>query len=325
MDISDRLQKDSDQKFGIGVMTDANSLIQYNRKIVPVSPAIDVGLGGGIPEGSWVIISGGEKVGKTSTALQIAANAQQLDKFIYFYTIEGRIKKRDLESMHNLDVNKNFKIVHSTQEKFMASEDFLDHIIKIIKSHPSCVIIMDSVSALCSRSEFDAGITGQARSFGPKLLASFCRQMGTIIPVQDVILIMTQHLIANTSGYGSPFMEDGGRKVQYQVDVKLRCKSVTPWKVQENQIGQVISWEVKSSALSGIPGTKIQSYLRYGYGLDFEAELFNLGIDFGLIEKASSWFTILEQKIQGENASIEFLRNNPEYTQKLNDTIRNMI
>ena len=53
-------------------------------------------------------------------------------------------------------------------------------------------------------------------------MASFCRKLGNVVPVNRSIVWIIQHLIANTSGYGSPFMEDGGNKIVYQGDVKIR-------------------------------------------------------------------------------------------------------
>lgn len=332
MNIADKLQKESDKDYGVGVMIDASQLLEEECKIVSVSPMIDIGLGGGIPEGSWVIISGPEKQGKTATALQICANAQEMGKDVYYYLPEGRLKSRDLSSLHNLDPHNKFKIIRSIKGKIMAAEDFVNHAAKTIKTHPGCVVVLDSGSALCARSELDSEISGTGRAQGPRILASFCRQMGTIVPVQQVILIITQHLIANTSGYGSPFYEDGGRKVQYQVDVKLRGKGAQQWKPsgEEKSIGQVNTWEIKSSALSGIPWTKVQSYLRFGYGIDVETELLHLGVDFGLISQGGAgWYTFefLEdlKKIQGETKAVNFLKDNPKETQLLHNRIKEMI
>ena len=50
---------------------------QKNKKVISVSPAIDIALGGGILEGSWLTLTGDPKSGKTTTAMQIAANCQK--------------------------------------------------------------------------------------------------------------------------------------------------------------------------------------------------------------------------------------------------------
>ena len=47
-----------------------------NLEVIPFTPALDLALGGGIKEGSWVILTGDPKSGKTTTALQFAATCQ---------------------------------------------------------------------------------------------------------------------------------------------------------------------------------------------------------------------------------------------------------
>lgn len=59
-------------------------------KVISISPAIDVGLGGGVLEGSWITLTGDPKSGKTTTAMQIARNCQQEDRIIIYLDVEGR-------------------------------------------------------------------------------------------------------------------------------------------------------------------------------------------------------------------------------------------
>lgn len=292
-EVADKVVKELLKKYeGNPPIYDSTKLIEKERCIVPVSPCIDLNIGGGILEGTFTILSGPPKVGKTVSALQIASNAQKLyGKYVYYFSIEGRIKPRDLLGVKdfNLDL---CKIIQSEKGNILTAEDYLNHAVHIIKSHPGCVVILDSASALCSANEFSKEITATGRADGPKLLASFCRQMGGVVPANDVIVIIIQHLIANTSGYGQPYIEDGGQKIKYQFDTKLRCRTFKKWlETDENQIGNILTWEVMGSPLSQ-PGAIFDSYLRFGHGLDEEMELATVGIELGLISKAGAWYTL---------------------------------
>ena len=68
-----------------------------NYKTISVSPAIDIALGGGIKEGSWLTLTGDPKSGKTTTALQIAANCQKEGRPIIYLDVEGRLKDMNFE------------------------------------------------------------------------------------------------------------------------------------------------------------------------------------------------------------------------------------
>ena len=295
------------KNLGVGAIISASSFLDKKEEIIPLSPALDLALSGGIPTGTWVIMSGAPKCGKSLTSLQLAANAQKAGMKVFYSDVECRLKKMNLTGIAGLDLN-NFDIIQSTKEKILSAEDHLNTLIDLIKSEPHSVFILDSSSALCASKEMVEEITSATRALGPKLLASFCRQMGGVIPVQDSIIIIIQHLIANTSGYGVPWMEDGGQKIRYQVDVKLRAKTVSKWEVKEEQIGQIVEWEIATSAL-GKPGNKAKSYIRYGQGLDYISESIEIGCDLGLISKAGAWFKlefIKEDKPEKEEKELKF-------------------
>ena len=233
-----------------------------------------------------------------------------------------------LRGIQNLDPSK-VKVIASQEGKIIDGETFLSIAEDIVKNVPGCLLIIDSTSALCSSSEQIAAITGQTRNQGPKLLASFCRKLGNVVPVNRSVIWIIQHIIANTSGYGSPFMEDGGNKIVYQGDVKIRSKGFSDWKEGEQIIGQAIKWSVEFAAL-GPPGANVESYLRYGFGIDETWEWSQLGIELGLIEANGSWYnfeplTGEEKKAQGQKNVWKQLNEEPELLKKLKIKIKEML
>ena len=260
---SEVVAKQIRKKYG-DIVFSTDAIKEKKRNIIPLGPNLDLALGGGLLEGTWNIFSGPPKAGKTTLALQAAVNAQQLyNKHVYYSAVEGRFKEFNLHTVKGLNPDL-FTVFQSDEGTILTAEKFLDLNRDVIKTHPGSIIIIDSASALCSEKEMTDDITGMTRNIGPKLLASFCRQMGGIVPVQNVTVIIIQHLIANTSGYGSPYVEDGGQKIKYQGDTKIRCKTQNPRQWQDddgNIIGQTCDWEVVFSAL-GPPGQKTASCRR---------------------------------------------------------------
>ena len=314
-----------------GLMIGAALIAEEEDILIPVSPALDLGIGGGIRPGSWVNLSGKPKCGKSSLALHIAAKCQMEEngsRPTFIIDVEHRIKPMNLNGIKGLKLAENtddysgLQIIRSTQKNILGAEEQLTAASNIIKSIPNALLIIDSTSALCSATEQDADISGQTRNIGPKILASFCRKMASVVPVQNSIIILIQHLIANTSGYGAPFMEDGGNKMQYQSDLKLRCKGIKPWEVGETRIGQDITWEVLWAS-NGPPGAKCVNKLRYGTGIDEAAEMVDIGIDLALIEKGGSWFTLSFLDNCEEDWAIEMRGAKAQGAEKLNAMIAN--
>lgn len=58
------LKEDIVKNFGDDIILSGNSLVEKKILTIPVSPALDIVLGGGIPEGSFVIFTGQPKCGK---------------------------------------------------------------------------------------------------------------------------------------------------------------------------------------------------------------------------------------------------------------------
>ena len=297
------------KKHGSKLIVRGDEFIKRKEIIVSVSPAIDVHLGGGIPQGSNVLLAGKKKVGKTVTSLSIAANGQKHGMNVYFLNIEGRLKKRDVTGIKGLDA-KMLYVIGSFKEddgvggkvdgKILTGEEWLSIAEHWIHEDPGCIIILDSVSQLATEKEMNADIGDRTGDGGFRLLAQFTKRNANTIPVQKCIVIGIQHVLANTnpntSKYFSTF-RSGGNKVGYAVDVDLECVKMEPWRIDEKdkeseQIGQKITWKTGSTAITA-PGRKMISMLRYGTGLDRVAELFELGTNFGLIDRNGAWYTLV--------------------------------
>jgi recombination protein RecA len=320
------LKDDVTKTFGDDIMLNGNAILDRKSVIIPVSPSLDIILNGGIPEGSFVVLTGQPKCGKTTTSLDFAATAQRPEykgelkepRDVYYLNIEGRLKKRDLEGIPGLNLDR-FNIIGSQQGKILHAEEYLQIAEKIINEIPGSVLIIDSYSALCTEAEITSDMDKMQRADGAKLLAKFCRKVANVIPVNKNIVIGITHLMGNPTGYGAEFKEKSGQAIAYQTDIKLRAKTFKPWILgtDSTQIGQEIEWQVMCSAL-GPPGGTITSYIRYGNGVDKYMEAISLASDMGIIHKGGAWYTLTaledKPKFQGaEKVRQYLLTNEPAY------------
>lgn len=258
----------------------------------------------------------------TTTSLDFAATAQRKEyqgtlkspREVYYLNIEGRLKKRDLEGIPGLQLDR-FHIIGSQEGKILHAEEYLQIAEKIINEIPGSVLIIDSYSALCTEAEITSEMDKMQRADGAKLLAKFCRKVANVIPVNKNIVIGITHLMGNPTGYGAEFKEKSGQAIAYQTDIKLRAKSFKPWTLSADstQIGQEIDWQVVCSAL-GPPGGNITSYIRYGQGVDKYMEAITLAADMGIIHKGGAWYTLTalpdKPKFQGTEKVRQYLLEN---------------
>lgn len=325
------------KKYG-DVISSGTGLIEQKSIILHVSPAIDIALGGGIPEGSMVSFSGPPGCGKSSTVLQIIANAQKEEfnvngatRKIFYADVEHRLKPMNMTGIIGLKPEL-INVIKSNKEKILSAQDFLDIIESIVKDpeNEGCIVVLDSSSALCPADELVHETSGQIRTTQPKIMSHWCKKMASSVKVMNATVIFIQHLITNTSGYGEKYQVDGGEKLKYHLDVKLMTKGKPEkWESKDGiQVGQVVEWDVLKSAM-GASNTTAKSCLRFGKGLDIIKETFGLCVDFGVINKSGAWFSFQhgeeEIKSQGEENMCLLLAEKPELFKYLTDILYSMI
>ncbi len=308
--------KDIDKLYADNFST-AQDIIDRPQTIINVSPTIDVMLGGGVPSGSFVIVTGKQKLGKTTMCLHLCGKAQQKDFKVYYFNVEGRIKSRDLLGIPSLSLDKDkFVVIESMPGKILNAEDYLTILNHKLETEQNCVFLMDSISQLCSGSRRANDVGDRFRDDVPLMLADLTKRAANILPVNNNILICITHIIANQGNGHLPWMEASGQKVQYAMDIKLKATHKTDYLVGEKQVGQIVHWQCDSSAL-GPPNVKSDSLLRYGQGIDEYYDLLQMCTDLGLVAKGGSWLTIGEQKIQGMEKGRAYLKDNPDVYTKL--------
>lgn len=288
---------------GKNIIVGGDLIQKEHRQIIPLGPALDVGLCGGIPEGSWVVISGPPKYGKTTTMMSFAANCQKPEfgnRNVYYGSIEGRFGPQNLQIDGLITESPRFNLIRSTKDHILTAEEFLQIFEIAIRDDPGCLVIIDSYSALCTASETSKDFSANLRSDAPKLLMNFCRKMSQLVPLNKCIVMGVTKRIANTSGFGSPWSEAGGNGIQFQESVKISLKKreyvVDP---DGSTIGQKVLWKIEDSAL-GPPNGEVESIIKYGKGIYKAAEIGMLALSMNLAEKNGAWYYIGDQKWQGE-------------------------
>lgn len=279
-------------------------------------------------EDGLYVTSGINVTHNTTTAMQIAYNAQKEDRKVIYINTEGRLDVKNFD-IPGLDPSK--MIIVTSEKEPLSAEQFLDIVVQLISAEENrgAICIIDSLSSLTPSKELTEEVSGSMRPGLPKILSNFCKKAGQIVPNNDIIMIAITHMITNTSGYGHARMADGGVKIQFQADTKMEVTSIEPWLNDEDQIGQAVNWKVHYSCLGG--NGKCQSWIRYGQGIDSTQELVVLGIELGLINKSGAWFALeflgeeTPTKLQGQEKVYNYLIDNPDALLKLDEKIKEIL
>lgn len=274
-------------------------------KVISLSPALDMALGGGLREGAIAIMTGDPKTGKTTTCQHFIAKCQALGKPIIFINTEDKMTKENFIGIKGLDPDK-IKIVQASEDcPVISAEMHLTIIEMYVKNTPDAVIVVDSTSNMVPQCELEGDISGDVRNKLPRMLSIFLKRIAPHVRRNKVILICITHNIANTSGsrYAPKKMADCGNMLQFQAATNMVITHRGKWlatggaaeeddKDSGPHVGQIAYWKIITSAAGGIPMSTAESWIRYGIGIDETQEVSQIAIQLNLIKKAGAWFTI---------------------------------
>lgn len=321
-------------EIGEDIVSTGRDLLDTKREIISFGPKLDSILGGGIPEGTLVLIAGKPKSTKSTSILSFLRNAQEKGRNTWYFDVESRLKEMNVSGIKGLDPD---KLIHikSRANNLLTAEKVLTSVLRILKDDPGAVVVIDSLSALITEGEYTKDLSGIGRTDLHKLLSNFYKQASALLNINKGILIGVNHIISNlgnTSAH-SPWIESGSIKGQYYSDIRLRVKYAQLWKAGEDVIGQTVNWICDCSSMSA-PGGEVEGYVRYGVGIDVLQELIMTGIDAGLIQKASGggWLTCTfitkrdneDHKYQGEAKLYAALSENEEWQTWLREDLKEM-
>jgi recombination protein RecA len=278
-------------KSGTEVLENINQL-----EVISISPALDIALGGGLREGSVVVMTGDPKSGKSTTALHFASKCQKKNKKVVYINTEGRLAKQNFEGIKGLDADK-ILIVESTDDRILTAEDFLNIIEYYINNDPGCLIIADSLSNMVPSQELEGEVRTGVRNALPRLLSMFFKRISGTLMKNRIILICVTHNIANTGGspYAPAKMADCGNMLQYQAGTNMVITHRGKWQVPKDSgphVGQIANWSIKTSNAGGRPNSTAESWIKYGIGIDEVQEVMQIACEFRLIKASGAWYTI---------------------------------
>lgn len=322
------------KQFGVNPKTYMTKIIDDQYDVIPVSPHVDASCGGGIKSGSIVIISGPEKLGKTTLCLQIIANAQKMgkDRNGHYIDAENRLQKRDVEGINGLITDPSrLSIVGPEDGVYLTGENALSMVETLVNTQRNSVIVLDSLDVLATKKELEYNFGDNVFVAGmPRLNSIFCRKMAQTLRDTGNILCMITHKHANIGGMGNAKKKNdgGGTKLKYAANYKFDLK----YKQEEfdgaHKIGHKVYFSCEYSAIK-TPFSASQNlkhfYHTFGYGIDNVKEICELAVDLGVVARGGSWYTVGEEKMQGLNKAQEYLKANPKILDDIQKQCKEMM
>ena len=306
-----------EKNFGKGAVMRLGDNAGLNVEAIPTgSLSLDLALGiGGGPRGRIIEIYGPGSSGKTTLALHILASAQKLGGEVAFVDAEHALDPTYARAL-GVDIDSLLISQPDTGEQALEITEAL------VRSGAIDVVIVDSVAALVPRSEIEGEMGDSFVGLHARLMSQALRKLAGSISKTNCIVIFINQLREKIGvTYGNPETTTGGRALKFYASVRIDVRRVETLKSGSEMIGNRTKAKITKNKVAP-PFKEAEFDIMYGEGISKAGELVDLGVKLDLVEKSGSWYTVCGNRVQGRDATREFLKANPEIAEALEEEIR---
>lgn len=331
MSKSEELFKEFNKKYKAELFT-VGTVIHNCSRIPFSSPRANYMLYGGIPRGRITEFAGEEGSGKTTTALDIAGNAQKL------FNEEWQSKIDELESKDKLtkeqsttllelrevgpkkvlwvDCENTFDDVWSAKlgvdvpslyymaPDSQSAEEIFDMVNQLIEAGEIGLVVIDSLGMMVSQQEMEKDIEESTYGGISRALTKFSKKVELACAKTNCALIGINQVRDNlNAGYGGPsYVTPGGKCWKHVCSVRLMFRQGTPFdesfkdvkKSYENPYGHRVQINVAKTKVCK-PDRKLGFYtLTYEDGIEPFVDIVDIAISKDVIHKSGGWFTFID-------------------------------
>ncbi len=284
------------------------------------SMALDFALGvGGLPRGRVTEIYGPESSGKTTLALHVIAEAQKEGGIAAIVDAEHAF---DPTYARKLGVDINALLISQPE----SGEQALSIVETLVRSGAIDVVVVDSVAALVPQAELEGEMGDSVMGLQARLMSQALRKLTGAISKSCAVCIFINQLRDKIGVmYGSPETTTGGKALKFYASVRLDIRKIAQIKDGDESTGNRTRVKVVKNKVA--PPFKTAEFdILYGEGISAIGELIDLGVEFGVIKKAGSWFSYGQEKLgQGRETVKKALREDPQLYKKIHAQVKELM
>jgi recombination protein RecA len=308
-----------EKQFGKGsiMRLGEDSVVHDVEAVSTGSLGLDIALGiGGFPRGRVVEIYGPESSGKTTLALQVAAEIQKAGGTAAFVDAEHAMDPKYAEKL-------GVKIEDLLVSQPDTGEQALEITDMLVRSGAVDLVIIDSVAALTPKAEIEGDMGDSHMGLQARLMSQALRKLtGNIKRSNTLVIFINQIRMKIGVMFGNPETTTGGNALKFYASVRLDIRRIGAIKKGEEVIGNETRVKVVKNKVAP-PFKEVVFDILYGEGISRESEIINLGSQLEIIEKSGAWYSYNGERIgQGKDNVRLFLKDNPQIAQEIEAKIR---
>ena len=306
------------------------SEVSSKRQKTP-SIGLNLALKGGLGYGRQILIWGNKSAGKSSFCLQMIGLAQKEGKTCAWIDSEASYDASWAESM-GVDSS---SLIYSPAKTI---NDMVDVATQLMDAGVD-IIVVDSISALLPAIYFEKDSDELKKLEDTKQIGAEAKDMTHAVKMlnymnKDTLLILISQQRNSFGGMHASHIPTGGMAVKFFSSTVIKLWSseaeanaiksgvAVGDKIIEQKVGRPVNWIIDYNKLGpmGLSG-QYDFYFQGKVGVDSVGEVLDAAEMMGKIQKGGAWYTIGEERFQGRNKALDYLRDNPDVVKKLEESL----
>lgn len=308
-----------EKSYGKGAIMRLNDKELMQEPMAAISTgsiALDIAIGiGGVPKGRITEIYGPESSGKTTLTLHLAAECQKQGGTVVF-----------IDAEHALDLNYAAKLGVNTEKLLISQPDSGEQALEIaetlVRSNAVDLVVIDSVAALTPRAELEGEMGDSLPGLQARLMSQALRKLtGAVSKANTAIIFINQIRMKIGVMFGSPETTSGGNALKFYSSLRMDIRRIGSIKDKEEVVGNRTKVKVVKNKVAP-PFREVEFDIIYNEGISQIGEVIDLGIKYGIIDKAGAWLAFRGERIgQGRENAKQFLKENSEIREEIKQLI----
>ena len=281
------------------------------------SLSIDRAMGvGGMPKGRVVEVFGPEASGKTTLTLQTIAECQRNGGLCAFVDAEHALDPIYAEKL-GVDIDSLIVSQPDTGEQALG-------IVELLASSGGVdMIVVDSVAALTPKAEIEGDMGASHMGLQARLMSQALRKLTGVVKKNNVLLVFINQLRMKIGVmFGNPETTTGGNALKFYTSMRIDIRRIGAIKNGEEIIGNRTRVKIVKNKVAR-PFTQCEVDILYGEGVSKTNEAIDLGVEFGIIDKAGAWYSYGSTRLgQGKEKTKQYLLENKDLLSEIIDKIK---